>query len=122
MVYLLEKCRKHFHLYCPEIFGMETWGMGAQESLEKKRKNWYIVYWRGAVYEDQDDYVENIKLNIVLETKKFSDIKKYILKHNKNELESILAEKAAIDEQYGHFMKWVIGSRKKAKKTVEEAL
>jgi hypothetical protein len=45
MRYLLVKEKNNkFNLYCPEIFGIETWGELSQKSLEKKRKYWYIHY------------------------------------------------------------------------------
>ena len=43
--YLLVKENDRFTLYCPDIFGIETWGGTSQVSLEKKRKYWYVNHW-----------------------------------------------------------------------------
>ena len=49
MRYLLvkkEKNKKTHNLYCPDIYGAETWGSSSsQAGLKKKRKAWYIETW-----------------------------------------------------------------------------
>ena len=45
MRYLLvkEKNKKTYTLYCPDTYGVETWGSdSSQTGLKKKRKSWYI--------------------------------------------------------------------------------
>ena len=41
MKFLVVKEDKYYNIYCPQIYGMETWGTNNQVSIVKKRKNWY---------------------------------------------------------------------------------
>ena len=64
MTYLITK---KGDIYIPEIYGCETWGTNSQDSIEKKKKYWYIVSWTvGNEWIDDDIY--SIKLNVKLET------------------------------------------------------
>ena len=59
-----------YRVYCPEVYGFETWGQNYQEELLKKRKSWYFTYWSGG-YDEEDCYEESKansdKDNVLLE-------------------------------------------------------
>ena len=107
MLLLLERHKgNRFTLYCPEIYGLETWGSNTQLGMEKARKSWYTTYWsyRG---EYCDDCFEKTRLNIVLETYNINEIIDFVLKHNKKELMYIINAYASFSEQYVKFLKWI---------------
>ena len=89
MRYLLvkEKNKKIYNLYCPDIYGAETWGSGySQTRLKKKRKTWYIETWcYGGEWLD-DETIET-KLNVVKETADLDEIIHYLTKHNAKEID-----------------------------------
>lgn len=80
--YLLVRSRgNRYKLYSPDTYGADTWGFNSQLSLEKKRKYWYIRYWRGGSFDlDIPDYKEDIRLNVVMETSSYEDIVEYMRK------------------------------------------
>ena len=82
---------KRFSIYCPEIYGCESWGSLDQHSIVKKRTHWYFTHWsyRG---EYQDDINEETRINIVLETEDFEEILEYVKIRNKKELEHLIAD------------------------------
>lgn len=91
MKYLLvkEKGKRKYTLYCPDTFGVETWGSGSyQTELKKKRKYWYIETWNygGEWLEDE---ITETKLNVVIETSDLDDIIHYVAKYNEKEIEHI---------------------------------
>lgn len=94
MRYLLVKEKSgKFVLYCPELFGSETWGMSTQLSLEKKRKYWYIHHWiAGNNWVDDENYDERI--NVVLETNSLQQIINHINANGgkRTDIESILVK------------------------------
>ena len=111
MLLLLERTKNnHFSLYCPAIYGSDSWGSDTQISLEKARKNWYHVYWsyRG---EYSDDVLEKSKINVVLETYNIDEILKFVSKHNKKEVIKILGQYESIVQEYIKFLKWVYKSK-----------
>lgn len=110
MVYLLikEKGKKKYHLECPEIYGIETWGNTCQTTLEKKRKYWYIKYWSAG-----NDYIdgvnENLRVNVVLETTDLQEALNYVIKatgNNEAVVSSILAQAQEIYYEYVAFENW----------------
>ena len=104
MKYLLAKEKGNsFELYSPETFGMETWGMTSQTSLEKKNKYWYIHSW-SAGNEWIEDINEEYKLNVVLETADLDEILRYVFIHNKAEINHILQEAKEIYTNYFDFL------------------
>ena len=88
MKYLLvkEKGKKQYSLYCPDVFGFETWGSSSyQVSLSKKRKCWYKEVWiAGNEWVDDENY--QYKLNVVLDTADFDEIIRCVTQRNEKEL------------------------------------
>lgn len=112
-MYLLAKENNKFKLYCPDIFGVDSWGSTNQTSLEKKRKYWYITYW-SAGNEYTDDTEESIRLNVVLEATSLQQVLSYIIKETKNNqgiIESILVQAQEIQNERVAFENWAV-SRK----------
>lgn len=109
MKYLLVKEKNNkFTLYCPETYGMNTWGESSQSSLEKKRKYWYITHWT-AGNDYIDDVTESYKLNVVLETPYLQQVISYItanVTNNRSIIESILVQAQEIYHDYVAFERW----------------
>ncbi len=113
MRYLLIKDSSKFKLYCPETFGLATWGSTSQTSLEKKRKYWYISHWT-AGNDYIEDSVETYRLNVVLETSDLRKVLKYVSKETKNNraaIESILVQAQNLYHDQVAFTSWA-ASRK----------
>ena len=100
--YLLvkEKNKKAYTLYCPDTYGVESWGSSSsQTGLEKKRKAWYVKTWRyGGEWLD-DETIET-KLNVVKETADLDEIIHYLAKHNAKEIEHIYKDARKIYNEY----------------------
>ena len=100
--YLLvkEKNKKAYNLFCPDIYGAETWGSGSsQTGLKKKRKAWYIETWYyGGEWLD-DETIET-KLNVVKEAADLDEIIYYLAKHNAKEIEHIYKDARKIYNEY----------------------
>ena len=100
--YLLvkEKNKKAYTLYCPDTYGVESWGSSSsQTGLEKKRKAWYVKTWRyGGEWLD-DETIET-KLNVVKETEDLDEIIHYLAKHNAKEIEHIYKDARKIYNEY----------------------
>lgn len=110
MRYLLVKEKNNkFNLYCPEIFGVETWGELSQKSLEKKRKYWYIHHWSaGNEWVEDENYDE--KLNVVLETADIQKVVNYVSRETKGSqaaIGKILVQAHNIYCDYVAFENWV---------------
>jgi vacuolar-type H+-ATPase catalytic subunit A/Vma1 len=106
--YLLAKENDRFTLYCPDIFGIETWGGTSQVSLEKKRKYWYINHWT-AGNDYVDDVTESYKLNVVLEATDLQEVLNYIIKttnSNQAAIESILVQAQELQNERVAFENW----------------
>ena len=102
MRYLLvkEKNKKIYALYCPDTYGVETWGSGSsQTELKKKRKSWYIETWCYCG-EWLDDEITETKLNVVKETTDLDEIIHYLVKHNTKEIEHIYKDARKIYNEY----------------------
>ena len=101
MIYLLvkEKSKKQYRLYCPNIFGIETWGSTSQDSLVKKKKYWYIHHW-SAGSDWIDDINESYKLNVVMETSDLDAIIRYVAIHNEKEIEHLYKDARVIYNKY----------------------
>ena len=108
MTLLLVKDSKiDYSLLSPETYGMDTWGMNSQRSLEKKYKHWYTHYWK-AGNEWINDYEEEHKLNVVVETTDITEIMRYIFEHKLMNIKNkILDNFKEIVDDYISFMKWV---------------
>ena len=92
MTYLITKQNKKFNIYIPTIYGCETWGDGHyQESIEKKRKFWYITSWRYGG-EWGNDITTNYKLKVVCETNSLYEVIRYLCeaKVSKEEFDTLL--------------------------------
>lgn len=102
MRYLLvkEKNKKAYNLFCPDIYGAETWGSSSsQTGLKKKRKAWYIETWYyGGEWLD-DETIET-KLNVVKEAADLDEIIHYLAKHNAKEIEHIYKDARKIYNEY----------------------
>ena len=81
MRYLLvkEKNKKTYNLYCPDIYGVETWC--------------YSGEWL-------DDETIETKLNVVKETADLDEIIRYLAKHNAKEIEHIYKDARKIYNEY----------------------
>ena len=112
-MYLLAKENNKFTLYCPDLFGLETWGGRRQLSLEKKRKYWYITQWTAG-----NDYVEDVndscRLNVVLEATDLQEVLNYVIRTTNSSpaaIESILVQAQEIQNERVAFENWM-SSRK----------
>ena len=76
-----------YRVYCPEVYGFETWGKNYQEELLKKRKSWYFTYWSGG-YDEEDCYEES-KANVLFETKDVDEIYKYIESKCRDQIDNL---------------------------------
>ena len=100
--YLLvkEKNKKTYNLYCPDIYGTETWGSSSsQTGLKKKRKAWYIETWYYGGEWSEDEITET-KLNVVKETADLDEIIHYLTKHNEKEITHIYKDARKIYNEY----------------------
>lgn len=102
MRYLLvkEKGKRIYNLYCPDTFGVESWGSSSsQTGLKKKRKFWYIETWYYGG-EWLDDEIVETKLNVVKETADLDEIIHYLAKYNPKEIEHIYTDARKIYNEY----------------------
>jgi hypothetical protein len=102
MTYLLvkEKGNKNYTLYCPDTFGIESWGSSSsQTGLKKKRKSWYIETWYSGGKWLEDEITET-KLNVVKETADLDEIIRYLVNHNEKEIEHIYKDARKIYNEY----------------------
>ena len=105
MTYVLVKQFNNYKLYSPDTCGMETWGSDYQLSLEKKRKNWYLISWTaGNEYTDDETY--KVKVNVVFETKELSSAIKFIEKNNPKQLVEIVETASKILQDKAAFDSW----------------
>lgn len=112
-MYLLAKENNKFKLYCPDLFGIESWGERSQVSLEKKRKYWYITHWTSG-NDYVDDMEESYRLNVVLEAVDLQSILNYIIRETNSNpaiIESILVQAQEIQNERVAFENWA-ASRK----------
>jgi hypothetical protein len=113
IMYLLAKENNKYTLYCPDIYGSESWGMTSQTSLEKKRKYWYITHWT-AGNDYVDDITESYKLNVVLEAEELQTVLNYIITETGNDpevIESILVQAQEIYHERVAFENWAADRR-----------
>lgn len=109
-MYLVAKENDKFTLYCPDIFGIESWGARSQVSLEKKRKYWYITTW-SAGDEYTDDIEESVRLNVVLEATDLDQVVNYITGVCPAAIESILVQAQEIYHERVAFENWAADRR-----------
>lgn len=112
-MYLLAKENDKYTLYCPDIYGIESWGMTSQTSLEKKRKYWYITHWT-AGNDYVDDVTESYKLNVVLEAEELQTVLNYVITETGNDpavIESILVQAQEIYHERVAFENWAADRR-----------
>ena len=108
MTYLITKQNKKFNIYIPAIYGCATWGDGYyQESMEKKRKSWYITSWRYGGEWDNDT-TDSYKLKVVCETDSLHEVIKYLCdaKVSKEEFNSLLDDAQKQINDFIAFEKW----------------
>ena len=85
---LIENEDKTIDLYCPETYGMDTWGMTSQDSLEKKNDKWYCHYWcDGGQW--LDDINEDYELNVIFETQDKYRLLNFVIQYYPNQLEEV---------------------------------
>lgn len=99
-----------FKLYSPDIYGVHTWGQTSQDSIRKKKKNWYKTHWT-AGNDFIDDLYSEHKLNVVLESTDIREIVRYALKYNESEAEHLLTDAQCLYNDYIGFMLWQIRSK-----------
>ena len=109
MRYLLVKEKSgKFTLYCPDIFGSDTWGMTTQLSLKKKKKYWYINHWSaGNEWIEDENYDE--KLDVVLESSNLQEILNYVVKETKGNqalVGAVLVQAQKLHYEYTEFENW----------------
>ena len=109
-MYLVAKENDKFTLYCPDLFGIESWGARSQVSLEKKRKYWYITTW-SAGDEYHDDTEESVRLNVVLEATDLDQVVNYIMGICPAAIESILVQAQEIYHERVAFENWAADRR-----------
>lgn len=109
-MYLVAKEDDKFKLYCPDIFGLESWGTRRQVSLEKKRKYWYITTW-SAGDDTNDNIEESIRLNVVLEATELEQVVNYIMKVCPTAIESILIQAQELYHERVAFENWAADRR-----------
>ena len=109
-MYLVAKENDKFTLYCPDLFGIESWGARSQVSLEKKRKYWYITTW-SAGDEYHDDTEESVRLNVVLEATDLDQVVNYIMGVCPAAIESILVQAQEIYHERVAFENWAADRR-----------
>jgi hypothetical protein len=109
-MYLVAKENDKFTLYCPDIFGIESWGARSQVSLEKKRKYWYITTW-SAGDDYHDDIEESVRLNVVLEATDLDQVVNYIMGVCPAAIESILVQAQEIYHERVAFENWAADRR-----------
>lgn len=113
VTYLLcKKSRNEVYVLSPNTYGMDTWGSSEQDSLEKKRKYWYICSW-WAGNDWYDDGKEEYKLNVLLETQSPSELLKLVKLKYPHCLESVKEECAEIVRQYDMFERWILNAARK---------
>ena len=104
---LIKNSKTNYSLLSPDTYGMATWGTNSQDSLEKKRKHWYTTHWiEGNQWED--DYIEEYKLNVVLETTNIEEIVIYLFERKAKCINDILDSFKKIVDDYISFMKWTM--------------
>lgn len=109
-MYLVVNENDKFTLYCPDLFGIESWGARSQVSLEKKRKYWYITTW-SAGDEYTDDTEESVRLNVVLEATELDQVVNYIMGVCPTAIESILVQAQEIYHERVAFENWAADRR-----------
>jgi len=113
ITYLLVRHRgNRYSIYSPDTYGADTWGMNTQEDLIFKRKHWYATYWRGGSFElDIDDYEEETRLNVVLESNNPSSVFTYLIKHRARaeNIENIRKDIDKIQEDWKKIDEWAKG-------------
>lgn len=92
MTYLLTCYRKHINLYSPDTYGHETWGSSEQDSIIRKRKNWYFNSWSAGYGEFYDDREIEVKMDVILETRDLFSIIAYVECHYPEQLTYILEQ------------------------------
>ena len=109
VTFLLESYNRNrdVKVYSPDTFGMRSWGSDSQESLEKKRKYWYISYWKAGneIYLIPDS-LESYKINVVLETQDVNKLLNYVENEYPHCLESVKKQIEEITKDYDMLMSW----------------
>lgn len=108
MIWLLVRHQRNIYsLYSPSTYGMETWGMNSQRSLDKKQKHWYASSWT-AGNEYVDDLYDECRLNVVVETTDISEIVRFMYqkKCSKEQIKEILDKAQEEFKNYIDFEKW----------------
>ena len=108
---LVRNSKSSYSLFSPDTYGTDTWGMNSQRDLVKKRKHWYTTYWCGG-NDYIDDYSEEDKVNVVLETKDIDEIVKYLYNKKVKGITAILDEYAEIVKDYISIEKWILGGKR----------
>lgn len=117
ITYLLVRHRgNRYSIYSPDTYGADTWGMNTQEDLIFKRKHWYTTYWRGGSFRlDIDDYEEETRLNVVLETHTPECVIDFLKAHRARPetIKAITEGIAAIQKDWKKIDEWAKGGSQK---------
>lgn len=105
LIHLLCKSGKNVRVYSPTTYGCETWGSTSQDSIEKKRKYWYICSWTSG-NEWFDDITFSYKLNVILETQDVKELLKYVKNNYPHCLESVKDDCENIQETFNKILSW----------------
>ena len=110
MTYLIHRARgNRYWFYCPDTYGMETWGMNSQEEIIFKRKHWYVHTWRAAPFFDCEDYTEDVKLNIVFVSSSEKEVFEWLEEHKarQEDIETIRKDIAEAKKDLEEFTSWI---------------
>lgn len=109
MIYfLLAKYENEYHLYCPETYGLATWGDGYyQESIEQEDSKWFFHTW-SAGNEWTEDELDQTDIPVVLTTSSLKRVIRYLKNHKATveEIKAILAEAKEIIWDYMIIEEW----------------
>lgn len=92
-------------VYSPETYGMETWGMSTQRSIDKKDDGWYTTYWSSGGEWLNDTYEED-KLDVIIETGNLDEVLSYVIENKPEYLSSIITELKEIVTEYLDYEYW----------------
>ena len=97
--------RKNVKVYSPNTYGVDTWGSTSQDSIEKKRKYWYICSWTNG-NEWFDDIIYEDRLNVILETQDIKKLFKYVEEKYPQCLDSVKDDCESIKRLDEAIMSW----------------
>ena len=85
---VVEHEQGNIEVLSPENYGMETWGRSTQIGIDQKEDGWYTTFWSSGG-EWLEDFYEEDKLNVLLETTDADEVLTFILKQENLTVEKI---------------------------------